>query len=579
MQRILSRKKLCFIPLFLLPLLFFLFRTSPQPSTDQQFEEQINLWFAEDVCANPLHLHYTLAHPKSLGIETEDLSLSATNYSIDYEERLNRLHSYPTEELSTKHQLTQKILTLSYETEASAFDYRLLEEVLNPSLGIQAQLPILLAEYTLRSEEDVQNYLRLLASVYAYFENILAFEQEKAAQGTFMSDTTADRIIEQCSYFIENPEENYLDSVFQSNLSAVKELTREKREGYQALHARLIQTEILPAYRMLIEGLECLKGSGQNTNGLFYLPDGTAYYEYLLQSNCGLYESVEEIQTRLLTQMEDDLLQSEAILSQHPQADLKPEEKQLTPQEILESLKQNIQEDFPLLPQTDYEVKYVHEDLAEYLSPAFYLTPPIDTLSPNTIYLNPEESLQGISLFTTLAHEGFPGHLYQTIYFASSNPDPIRHLLNFGGYIEGWATYVESYAYDYYDETSASSTLNRLNQSLNLCLLSFLDTAIHYNGWTLSETSSYLDSFGITDANTQKEIFQMIVETPSNYVKYYMGSLHFADLRESMRDLCKENFSLLEFHRAVLTIGPCQFSILEEEVTNYFSSQRIPKKQ
>lgn len=579
MQHFRNRKKLFFIPLFVFPLLFFFFYAFLRPSADQQFEEQMNLWFAEDVCANPLNLHYTLADPKSLGIETEDLSLNASNYRIDYEERLDWLHSCPAKKLSRKHQLTLKILTLSYETEASASDYRLLEEVLSPSLGIQAQLPILLAEYTLRSEEDVQNYLRLLASVYAYFENILSFEQEKAAQGTFMSDTTADRIIEQCSCFIENPEENYLDSVFQSNLSGVEELTKEKREGYQALHARLIQTEIIPAYQMLIEGLMCLKGSGKNADGLFYLPDGTAYYEYLLKSSCGLYESVEEIQTRLLKQMEEDLLQSEAILAQHPQENWQTEDKQQTPREILETLKQMMLKDFPSLTQTDYEVKYVHEDLAEYLSPAFYLTPPIDTLSPNTIYLNPEESLQGISLFTTLAHEGFPGHLYQTIYFASSTPDSIRYLLNFGGYIEGWATYVESYAYDYYDEASASSALSRLNQSLNLCLLSFLDTAIHYNGWTLSETSSYLASFGITDADTQQEIFQMIVETPSNYVKYYMGSLHFADLRENMQDLCKEDFSLLEFHRAVLTIGPCQFSILEEEVTDYFSSQRIPKKQ
>ena len=197
-------------------------------------------------------------------------------------------------------------------------------------------------------------------------------------------------------------------------------------------------------------------------------------------------------------------------------------------------------------------------------------TPPIDALSPNTIFINPTGNLQGINLFTTLAHEGFPGHLYQTIYFCSTNPAPIRHLLNFGGYIEGWATYIETYAYGYYDNNSDISVLSRINQSMNLCILSLLDTKIHYEGWTLSETASYLNYLGITDTSVQQEIFQIIVETPSNYVKYYVGSLHFTDLRDTVKNNLGDDFSLHAFHKKVLEIGPCQFSILEQEITKYF---------
>ena len=52
-----------------------------------------------------------------------------------------------------------------------------------------------------------------------------------------------------------------------------------------------------------------------------------------------------------------------------------------------------------------------------------------------------------LTLFTTLAHEGYPGHLYQTIFYESTDPDPVRSIFNFGGYVEGWATYAEMCSY------------------------------------------------------------------------------------------------------------------------------------
>lgn len=160
-----------------------------------------------------------------------------------------------------------------------------------------------------------------------------------------------------------------------------------------------------------------------------------------------------------------------------------PSAAETSPEQILEDLQKQIQTDFPAVPSTSYEVKYVHPDLEEHLSPAFYLTPPIDTLSPNDIYINRHANMSGLELYTTLAHEGFPGHLYQTITFASSAPDPVRYLPAMGGYVEGWATYAESFAYTYYQPDSTDGQLAWLNRSLNLCMMSLLDTVIHYNGW------------------------------------------------------------------------------------------------
>lgn len=547
---------------------------------NKQFEQYTDELFFTDVQGNALNLHYTLAAPEKLGITDYPVSLGnfdpsqISSRTLLWESRKSALEKFPSERLSQQNQLTKDILCLAYETELLSGNNYLLEEYLSPSLGVQAQLPILLAEYTFRREQDVQDYIKLLASVDTYFQNILTFEQLRSQNGTFMSDTTVDRITEQCSAFITNPEENYLHTVFQEKLKDVPQLTAAKQKAYQKLHMKILQEQVLPAYQTLINGLCLLKGSGKNPGGLSGLPGGKAYYEYLLKSSCGIYETVEQIQTRLLKQLQMDMEESENILHKKPELIYRITEKQpafsvqekSSPEDILKTLQNKLLKDFPSPPETSYEVKYVHKDLEAYLSPAFYLTPPIDTLSPNDIYINEYAGMKGTELFTTLAHEGFPGHLYQTISFASTNPPKIRHLLGMSGYVEGWATYVETYAYNYADQDSDLSRLQWLNRSLNLCILSLLDTGIHYDGWSRETTTEFLSGFGITDSTAQQEIFQVIVEDPANYLKYYMGYLHFLDLREDCKKEMGEHFDIRKFHQKILEIGPCQFPVLEKYV-------------
>ena len=180
--------------------------------------------------------------------------------------------------------------------------------------------------------------------------------------------------------------------------------------------------------------------------------------------------------------------------------------------------------------------------------------------------------MSGLELYTTLAHEGFPGHLYQTITFASSAPDPVRYLPAMGGYVEGWATYAESFAYTYYQPDSTDGQLAWLNRSLNLCMMSLLDTVIHYNGWNQERCTTFLSQLGITDNTIQKEIYQVIVEDPANYLKYYLGYLQFLDLQQEVRELAGNTFHLHSFHQKVLSAGPCQFPILKQWILTQYKT-------
>lgn len=548
---------------------------------DKKFEKFTEKIFEKELSGSMLNLHYTLAHPEKKGIPRPAPTLGTVTSDSEktfalYEDYLEQLKNFSPSRLSRDNQITLDMLLLYFHTQLSVKDCTLLEEMLSPSLGIQAQLPVLLAEYVFYQDQDISDYLNLLISIEPYFQSILEFEKEKSKAGLFMSDTTLDRIQKQCRAFIQDPDSNYMQEVFARKIKDYKKFPKKDQQKLILTHEKILKNKVLPAYQSLIQGLEELRGTGVSSRGLAHYPKGKAYYEYLIKSQTGSYTPVSEIQKRLFAQLSSELKLMKQFLTEQPSLLLKlqnnPELIIHEPSEILKALEQSIKKDFPNPGNVSYEVHYVHESMEDYLSPAFYLTPPLDTKTPNIIYINQAGQRSGPELISTLAHEGFPGHLYQTVYFASTNPSDIRYLISFGGYAEGWATYVEScipsYAQNFLNDSSAAdlASLYWINRSVNLCIYSLMDIGIHYHGWTKNQAGQFLRTFGITDPSVTDEIYQYIVEAPANYLKYYWGYLNLLDLRSKQQEKLGSAFQLKDFHRKVLETGPVPFPVLEKYI-------------
>ena len=584
MKNFLSSKRKYLISALVLILgagaVLFFIKIHGTDSENTQFEKYIDQIFREELEENTLNLHYTLAYPEDYGIKGYSVSLGtmdpdALEDSLEETRTLNkRLKNFDPAQLSEGNQIIYDILSLEFSSRLSLGSSYLLQEPLGPNLGIQAQLPILLAEYTFRTSADIKDYFSLLSQMPEYFQSILDFEEEKAKEGLFMSDTSADRIIRQCESFMETGEENYLSSMFGQRvqeLSEEKRITQAQAEDFTQMQEKLMEQCVFPAYRTLSQGLEELKGQGKNSGGLIHLEGGKDYYEYLIRSTVGDYRSSEEILQSLFLQLQSDYKKVQELLAADPQLLSKAysfSSSEFSPEQILDYLQHVITDDFPSLDTGSYEVKYVPEAMEDFSSPAFYLTPPVDTLTPNTIYINQASQVSPTELFTTLAHEGFPGHLYQTVYFGNQDHHPIRELLSCGGYVEGWATYVEALSYGYaspflHIEPEILNFLG-LNRSISLCLYAILDLGIHGQGWNLQTTADTLAVFGITDSDTCQEVFQYIVENPANYLKYYLGYLNFMDLREEVQETEGSSFQPKEFHKNLLDIGPAPFPVVKK---------------
>lgn len=558
-------------------------------SEDSQFRSFTREVFQKEVSGSMLTLHYSLADPEKKNIARPAPTLGTVSYdntaSIHQcQEYLKKLLSFSYSDLSRENRLTSDMLLLYFHTSEASLLNGFPEEILSPSLGIQAQLPVLLAEYAFYKEQDISDYLNILVSIEPYFESILQYEQERAHQGYFMSDTTLDRILEQCREFVKDPENNYMLDVFSQKLKEYGKFTDSEQNELMKRHKEILLNKVIPAYEKLIIGLNALRGSGKNPMGLAYYKKGQKHYEYLLQTETGCYDSVKKIQQRLYEQLADDTTRIQMMLKEQPSLLRKMNKgtdlDTFQPAKALQILQKKSEKDFPALPETvSPDIRYVHKSMEAYSSPAFYLTPPLDTGSPNVIYINPSSQTSNLELFTTLSHEGFPGHLYQTVYFGSCDPDDIRYLITSSGYVEGWATYVESYGYqyaaDYLDDPAASdlTALAWMNRSINLCIYSLMDISIHYHGWTPDAAASFLKNFGITDTSVVQEIYQYIVETPGNYLKYYLGYLNFLDLRQKWQDTLGEHFDLKKFHQKILETGPVSFPVLQKYMDQELSEK------
>lgn len=585
--------------------LILLYIRLSSPSEDAVFEAFTDRLFTAELMEDTLSMHYTLADPTSFGITEYEPTLPLYNQT-------DSTHEAVTEESADEDFLLPEQIAVQNLTAENAYAYTLLqkklklnnalrdypyfEEPLSPQSGIPTQLPILLAEYSFRTEQDITDYLALLDQVDDCFASLLIHEQQKASAGMFMSEKSLEKVLNQCDTMFSARDlknhSSFLQTTFAERLSTLPfSLSAEQKKDYIAQNDRLLKTVVAPAYEKLADGLFLLKPQCGTASpvGLAAYSKGADYYQLLLAQTTGSYRTPTEWKEVLSAQLTKEFDTLCKLISEHPslkEALTKPSDTLpvfASANTILQQLKNVCSEDFPPLPEKEEEVivnvKTVSESLQDFCAPAFYLTSPIDDTTHNVIYINPKSTQAGAELYTTLAHEGIPGHLYQNVYcnryLAQSGDNKIRLLLNYGGYSEGWALYTEFLSYDYLtkllqhhklEKEGLYLQLEKHNRNLQLCLFSLLDIMIHFENSSRENAYALLSSFGFKDPESLEAIYDYIAENPCNYPKYYLGYLELLSLKKLSVEQWKEEYSDRRFHQFFLECGPSDFSSMRERL-------------
>lgn len=575
---------ICFI-LLSGTILFGCEQASTQTSLKQKkFDRFLNSCFREYAAENTVTLHFKLSNPSAYGIKTPvsptygDLSSDALKKNCSRsKELLQKLYTFPTSSLTKKQKLTWQIFQ-DYLNESIMNEKYILYSSPLGTNGLQSEIPVTLSEYRLDNEKDIKDYLSLVNQVPELFTQILDFEQERRNAGIISPSFVISDTIDQIDQFLNASEENnLLIQSFEERLAEVEPLSKDQKASYIANNRLLVTDKVLPAYKSLKTSLQAYTNDSKNTSSkerLCEYKNGQDYYKFLLMSNVGTDFSPEDCITILESQLKNTVKDISSLTTKNK--DLYTEYLSATPalsapKEIMNTLKNDSLIDFPEIKNISCQLKNVPDALSGTSACAFYLVPPIDSTKDNIIYIN-KSRVDSNELFSTLAHEGYPGHLYQTNYFLTTNPSPLRTFLHCAGYDEGWGTYAQLYSYNFIEfknvdeqTTKQLRQLYRDNDLLSLSLSSLCDLYVNYKNYDENALANYLQTYGI-DKDSAQNLYRYVIENPTTYLSYSIGCYELDQLKQTMSDSLGKAFKISDFHEAVLNVGSCNFSILRQEI-------------
>lgn len=562
----------------------------------QAFDAFMHEQFVAAMQADYLTAHVFLENPADFGVDVSqmevrinaEISAENTRQSVQQMQEAQRaLQAFDREKLTQEQQDTYDLylyqLELGIESGQEQFLYY--GTPLEPMTGMHAQIPTVLSDLQLRDEQDVQNLPALVRSVGPLFDSIIAYTNQQADAGLLMLNI--DEVSAYCKDIVDRGAAGATLVAMQRNVDAADFLTAQAKQAYKQQIADAYTQDFLPAYQRLYEAVEALRGRPNNALGLAQFEDGKAYYELLFRYQTGSSRTIEEVKEQLEQVQRGALMEVQRILLFNPSA-LDAWMAYTTPYQdfdtMLQALQTSVQGNFPQIAEISYEIAPLDSDLAVDGVGAYFNLPALDGTTKQQIRVNTTSSavrVDSLDMFTTVAHEGFPGHMYQTAYAYQTLSDPWRKALaNFPGYQEGYATYVELLSTQYLDDLPEDvATLQRQNSVYSFCMTLLLDIGIHYEGWDEAETEAFLASYGVDWDEGGQEIFAQIQSNPGVFLPYYVGYLEFAELREQAETALGEAFDETAFHEAILRSGCASFDIVRRNVEDYIQSAQQSSQQ
>lgn len=552
----------------------------------QEFEQYLDDYFKDVVTDDTLTYNYTIRDGADYGLEEPEVTLGDPGMTAEeigqdkeeFEGWVKKLDAIDRSCLTEDQKLTYDVLDEYFEVSAGIFDNVYLYEPFSPMRGLQANIATNFTDYRFDDKGDVERYIELLGQIPDYFAEYLDFEQEKSEKGYFMSDAVCDKVISQCKDFVADKENHFMETTFNDNIDALDFLTDEEKAEYKEANKQAVENSLLPAFENVADVLSGLKGTGTNDGGICNYDGGKGYYEYLLKNFAGTAKSPEEVIDMLDTELQKLMVSLYQYYLGNQAAyeyfatnydSIFAETDQMTASEMVDKMMETASEHYPDAGTINYKAEALDKNLETIMDDvlAYYMAPAIDDPDNNLIRVN---GLHTDGMWTTLAHEGYPGHMLQNAYYMSTDPEPVRTLMNFLGYKEGWAMYAcyDSLYYYEYEESEYGDTiaaLYQLNDEMSYLMMGRVDLGINYEGWTLQDTADYLTKNGM-DGSAAQELYTTMVGDPAVYQSYSTGYYEMKELRDYAEEKMGDDFDLKTFNTIILETGPCQFDILKEQV-------------
>lgn len=554
------------------------------------FDEICEEIFTNSISSSVLGSHFVIMNPSEYGIEFDEDAYGFGETNIDNfkevekenAEYLDRINSINRNFLSEQQKITYDVLKWDLETETAYTGTYYLQNILGPTGGVVANLAVNYIEYAFYSEDDIDDYFRIIEATPDGISSFCDFVYEVSDKGYMLPDCILDKDIEQCDNYL-NAERNPIEESFVSKIEKLN-LDENKKNEYIEKNKKIVAENITPCYSMLKETIQNVKGTGKTEGGLVnYGDDGKRYYEALLRqktsSDMSVKETAKYIDKKLAAYIRD--LQMIYLLDSKAVETLDTYEPDFeTPEEVLEFIISHMEDEFVNPVTTEYNIEYMNPACEIDGVLAYYMCAPIDNVSYNNIKVNKSMvGLDAMSMYTTIAHEGMPGHMYQFTSMYSNNEIPdIRKICDFIGAYEGWAEYAATRTFKYLIEKDnlpeSSDTIFLINERFSYLLYSRVDIGVNYEGWTIEDVQEYLADYIGDNYEAAKEMYYGTIGDPCVMMPYTVGTEIMFDMEMEFDDHYGNEEGHKMFNKFIFENGIMPFPVYESLMDKFFEENK-----
>ncbi len=543
---------------------------------------------------------------EAIGIRDHNAYLNDVSAQIriqNFNERklcVKLLERYAGNNLTYDQKVTYNIFSWMLNHLARGESFLFHDYVVNQMFGVLADLGGLFTrDHKLEIRQDVENYLARLAKIPTQLQQTIELMEYQQTLGIVPPAFTLERVMQSMSKTISaDVTQSYFYQTLAKALNSMDLPWRDKKK-YVLQAQKILQTNVLPAFQQLQDYCAELHEVAEN-NGVWALPDGDAYYAYMLEHHTTTNLSADEIheigllEVQKITNEMRSILELVGIVDDAKEVGQMMYELQKRPEfyypqteegraqcladfrKIVERAQKELYPLFDILPPTPVTIQAVPQHEEDGVAGAYYCGPSLDGSRPGMFYVN-LRSLNEIPLFgmeTLAIHEAEPGHHFQIAIQQAADMPVLRKLgEGYNAYIEGWALYTEKLAYEHKFYSSQYAQLGHLQDELMRAVRLVVDTGIHKKRWSREQAIEYMERItGMEHPSVVTEVERYFV-LPGQACSYKIGQLKFLELREKAKKILGTKFDIRDFHNAVLKLGMAPLTILEEVVDGYIKEK------
>jgi uncharacterized protein (DUF885 family) len=480
-------------------------------------------------------------------------------------------------------------------------DFYALNQIVGPHIDVPGTLT---GKQPFENEADAEAYVRRIRAVRPAFRQLVLNMRRQASQGIYIPKSVYPLLIEGARNVITGaPHDAGADSPifadFKRRVAALG-IPGERKSALIAEASDALRGRLQPAYEELIALLEAQSARTPITGGVWQLPNGDAFYAFLIRQFTTTDMTPAQIHEMGLVEVARSQKDIAALMGRvgftgtvrefmakvktdprnYVSNDDAGREAYLARARSIVSAMQGKMTDAFQAP-APLPLRIVRtEAYKEASSPAgFYEPGSVDGSRPGTVYLNlsnmrvcPLDELEDL-----LYHEGVPGHHMQisTILVDRSIPQmrKINEWWQDSAFVEGWGLYAERLGKDLGFFQDPYSEFGLLSGELWRASRLVVDSGLHYKHWTRAEAIQYLNDNTPSPEETNEGAVDRYLAVPGQATSFMVGMRRFVAERERARQALGARFDLREYHAQALGSGFIPLWALTEKVDAYIQSK------